>query len=566
MKEKEKKKEKENEKEPYIQTFEIKEEDLLEGAEQRFQDGDYMGALSMLNARGERFGASADAQALYADIYEELGLWQSAADAWFRFLDVCNEADFGEGYEGLAVSFMNMGNEVQSALYYHRTLAEEGEISAEGLAELSAFTEQIRTPRLHFVEEDGASAAETMSEGLELLKEGELEKARQTLLSVSPTSENYPSAAGLAAMCTLMLGDEEGAERACRALLDGHPDNVQALTTYCAVLGARGDTEGAKQAAARLAAIETDATDDLYRIATALCETGLDEEAYAKLSLLRTRMPYDENVLYFYAVAAYRTGRLENAIDALECMTTLYPRKAVAQYYLERLRTLRDGEDSAFAMTYYYRVPESEYSAIANFLLAASSVGEREAQKLRLLPQIGVFLRIAFDEMEGRDEKLKLLAARVAARIRDDDFLRDVLLDCTGDEYTKISILHDLTMRNEEDSFGVVICNLYKEFTTHELEIEGEATEPFMKAFADVYAKFAILGDDHPGKICAAAEDVYHSLEEFDALSYCNERESLAAAIYREARLPGGERGFEEIVKLFDADRTVTQEILNFMI
>ena len=318
----------------FVQKFELSEETLLDSAERRFQEGDHLGALTMLNKRGGSFPPSADAQALYADIYEAMELWQLAADAWFRFLDVCNEADFAEGYEGLAVAFMNLGNEMQSAIYYHRSFAEDGEIPPEGAAELRELFEREKTPRLRLVRAEGAPEPELLSEGLSLLKAGELEKARETLLSIDEESSDYPSAAGLAAMCTLMLGDEEGAEKACRELLKTHPDNVQALTTYCAVLGARGNTDGAKEVASKLSAISTDATDDLYRIATALCETGLDDAAFEKLALLRSRLPYDENVLYFYSVAAYRTGRLAEAIDALECMTTVFPRKAVALYYL----------------------------------------------------------------------------------------------------------------------------------------------------------------------------------------------------------------------------------------
>lgn len=549
-----------------VQKFELSEEMLLDSAERRFQDGDFIGALTMLNKRNKRFPTGADAQALLADIYEAMELWQPAADAWFRFLDVCNEADFGEGYEGLAVAFMNMGNDVQSALYYHRSFAEDGGISPESLAELGSLFERHKTPHLRLVHAAGAPEPELLSEGLDLLKSGNLEKARETLLSIDEESSDYPSAAGLAAMCTLMLGDEAGAKQACEELLEKHPENIQALTTYCAVLGASGDGDGAKKVAGRLAELSTEATDDLYRIATALCETELDEPAFEKLSTLRGRLPYDETLLYFYAVSAYRTGRLDEAIDALELLTTVYPRKAVAEYYLERMRELRDGDGEAFAMTYYYRVPEDEYRTVANFLLAATTVEEREAQRIGELPQLNEFFRIAFDEMEGRDEKLQLLAVRVADRTRSDEFLRDVLLDCTGDEFVKIGILHALTMRNEEDSFGVVICNLYKEFVTHELDIGEKKKEAFLKAFADVYAKFAILSDDSAGKICAAAEDVYRTLEECDALSYCDERAALAAAIYRESRLSGGERTLEEIVKLFDANRFTVQEILNFMI
>src|SRR5699024_6710161 len=187
-------------------------------------------------------------------------------------------------------------------------------------------------------------------------KNGDLETARKKFGEIPETSSDYPSAAGLSAMCTLMLGDEEDAQKECEALLAEHPDNVQALTTYCAVLGAREDKEGAKEAARRLAALETDATDDLYRIATALCETGLDEEAYEKLTVLKDRLEYDENVLWFHAVAAYKTGRIDQAIQSLELLTTVYPRKAVAGYYLERMRGLEDGGES-FSMSYYYRVP-----------------------------------------------------------------------------------------------------------------------------------------------------------------------------------------------------------------
>ena len=120
----------------------IDEDMLLDGAEKRLQNGDYLGALTMLNKRARMYAPSADAAALYADVYEGMELYPLAADAWFRFLDTCNEADFAEGYEGLAVSFMNMGNELQSAYYYHR--AYDGE---EGDEAPIPFPEETEKPR-----------------------------------------------------------------------------------------------------------------------------------------------------------------------------------------------------------------------------------------------------------------------------------------------------------------------------------------------------------------------------------------------------------------------------------
>ena len=545
--------------------LELSDEFLLDSAEKRYQAGDYFGALTMLNKRAEKFDSSADACALYADIYEEMELYRLSADAWFRFLDTCNEADFPEGYEGLAVAFMNLNNDAQSAYYYRRSLTEEDLEGVFGRLEEIDLTPEQKKPELRLVySNDGTHGnPNALSDGLALLKEGRLEEARETFRDTPAVSADYASAAGLAAMCTLMLGDEEGAEEECKQLLAEHPDNLQALTTYCAVLGARENKEGAREVAKKLAGLKVEATDDLYRVATALCETGLDKEACEKLEILKKRIPYDDNVLYFHAVAAQRTGKTEEAIESLERLTTLFPRKAVARYYLERLRELRDGQRQEVPMTYYYRMPEEEYRTVADFLIAASNAPEPAL--LSELTSLEEFYRLAFDELEGRDEKLQMIASKVAVRCRNDKFVREVLLDYEGDEIIKLSILHDITMRNEDDSFGVVICNLYKEFFTHHLEIGQRKQEQFLKAFADVYSKFALLGEENEGKICAAAEDIYATLSDAEAWEYMDERASLAAAIYREARMKRSERSIDEVVKMFEADKIIVERILNFM-
>ena len=61
--------------------LDFSDETLLDSAEKRYRDGDFLGALTMLNKRAERFEPSADACALYADIYEEMELYTLAADS-----------------------------------------------------------------------------------------------------------------------------------------------------------------------------------------------------------------------------------------------------------------------------------------------------------------------------------------------------------------------------------------------------------------------------------------------------------------------------------------------------
>src|SRR5699024_5652082 len=114
-----------------IRKLELSDEILLDAAEKRYDAGDYMGALTMLNKRAGMYPPSADASALYADNYEAFSLLSPCAEAWFRFLDTCNEADFGEGYEGLAFAFANMGDALRAELFYRRSYEASGETPPE---------------------------------------------------------------------------------------------------------------------------------------------------------------------------------------------------------------------------------------------------------------------------------------------------------------------------------------------------------------------------------------------------------------------------------------------------
>lgn len=547
-----------------IQKLDLSDEALLDAADRRLQAGDCLGALTMLNKRNARYQPTCDSALMAADIYEEMGLYGMAAAAWYHFLDTCNEADFAEGYEGLAVSFMNMGNEAQSAFYYHRMLAEDEEVSEESKEEiLRLFSKPAPPPvRIIWTAEGGDDCSDVLQKGLFLLRAGDVNQAREAFAEVPKSCRDYPTAVGLSAMCALMAGDAETAERECRDLIAEYPEDVQALTTYCAVLSERGDKEGAAAAARRLAALPAETTDDLYKIATALCETGLDEEAFEKLTQLKEKMPYDKNVLWFLAASACKTGRTETAIDTLDLMCTVYPRAAVASYYLERLREGRDGGKMP-QMSYFYRLPEEEHAGIAAFLTTILQVSDEDARRFTSLEELKTVFALAFDEMEGRDEALQALAVRVALVVRADDFLREALLDYEGEDLIKFSILAGLAARNEEDSFGTVICNLYKEFFIHKLEIGDRKEKEFLRAYAEVYSKYALFGEENEKKIVYAAEDTYRTLADAEAWDCMDEKEALAAVIYREAHLRGGERDLKKICSLFGAKRLVVQSILD---
>ena len=544
-----------------IRRLDFSDEFLLDSAEKRYEAGDYMGTLTMLNKRAGMYRPCADASALYADVYEAFSLWIPCADAWFRFLDTCNEADFGEGYEGLSLAFANMGDALRAELYYRRSFEVSGEVPPSDLDEEDFVPEQRPQLRLIHSDDGTVSDPDLLRRGVLFVKLGELDKAKEVLSEIEPGSEDFPSACGLIAMCKLLTGDTAGAAEECERMLEYHPDNIHALTTYCAVLGAQDRKEEAKAVGRKLAAMDSDSAEDLYRIATALCETGLDSEAYEKLTKLKGMQPYDDSILWFHAVAALRSGRKEEAISSLETLTTVYPRRVIATLYLERLRG-----DKEVTLSYFYRLPEDTYKELTSFLLMADGVEPEMAERLGGDKEIENYIRLAFDQLEGRDQKLQQLAARVAVKCRCDDVVRELLLDFEGDEFIKLSMMRDLVLRNEDNSFGVVICNFYREFYTHKLEFDGRRPDQFMEAFAEVYSRYSITADDNERKLLYAAEDVNYTLVDADAEDLFAEKDALAAAIYREARLTDGEHGIETIANLFNANVHTVKEILNFLI
>lgn len=548
-----------------VQKIDFSDDFLIDSAERRFQNGDYFGALSLLNKREERGMPNADAFALAADIYESLELYHMAADSWFRFLDTCNEADFGEGYEGLAVAFMNMGEDFEAAMFYRKMFVADGASPDE----IPEFEESdFAKPPMRVLPSGEEEYAEYLAEGEIALKETDFDRAHVSFQKVPKHSKYYATAGGYAALCTLLNGEEEKAQSECEDILKEYPDNVQTLITYCAALGADKKKDEARAVAEKLAEVETSDPDELYRIATALCETELNEDAYRVLTkLVEGKYCNDETVLYFHAVAAYKTGRIEEAIESLTRRCTLYPRGVVAQYYLQQLRKLRDGSGERFEMGYIYNLPAEEFNRRASLILKVFTSEQEEAERYCDMPDIEDYFCVAIDAMDGRDTKFLTIAVRAAVKCRCDNFVREMLLSFDGNLLAKFIAMGDLAVRNEENTFGVVIFNAYKEYHTHALDIGTRKQRQFLCAFGEVYSRFSTLGETEcEDKMTLAAEDVYSVLESARAWELMDEREALAAAIYREARLPHGARGLKEIAGLFNADVDTLRKILNYLV
>ena len=109
---------------------------LLNVASDLVDRHDYIGALKMLNKNAELNFNDEDAYMLYAEIFDDIGLHERCVNNLFRFMDCALGDDLVEAYEGLAVAYMNLGNEHFSAYYYNQLLMSSDEIDPEMRGEI----------------------------------------------------------------------------------------------------------------------------------------------------------------------------------------------------------------------------------------------------------------------------------------------------------------------------------------------------------------------------------------------------------------------------------------------
>ena len=175
-------------------------------------------------------------------------------------------------------------------------------------------------------------------------------------------------------------------------------------------------------------------------------------------------------------------------------------------------------------------------------------------------------IKWCFDETENSDDnQLHYVAAMCAVKAGYDDYLRGLLLDAFISDSLKIAVLHDICERNEDNQFGVVICNIYKCVDIYALNIGRSKRKYFLSAYSVLVSRFGILDEDYSGRFCGAAERLYKNMAKKGLLANSADLHALAAAMFtvsgvREADVPA-----DNVCGFFDADKAAYDRIMEAM-
>ena len=541
-------------------------------ADKYYNEGKYIPALRLAHRELQEYGGDPDVFARLCDIYEGMGLQGSAINYWFRFLDIAAEEDLPDVYEGLAVNFLGIGNERQSAYYYEKLIDADETIPDEMKMDVAqAFAQDKRAGYRFTYPPKLADYSRELTNGSKALKAGDSKRAIEIFGQVAKGSKQYASAKEMQAVAYLLEGKPDEAEKACLELLEEKPDEVRVLATLAAVYLEQGRTDESRALAERLSKLSLEDTDDLYKVATVCCENGLHEAAYQKFVQLDKKMPYDGRMMYFKAVSAYNSGHIKECERAFDELCAIYPDAEVAKYYLREVRSYiektENGEEAPKPeLIYFYHLPQEERENRCRALIKLSSCPKDEAQIFGLLALHDGYFAWCFDEMDGGDKDLQYLGLVTAAHVRADEFLQDVLLDFEVMDVLKVEVLRMLIERNEDMDIGVVICSIYKCVPVHKIEIGRKRRKKYIEAYAKLASKFIVINEGYSMKIKRAAEKLYRALEKKEALDLIDNVDDLACAMYLLAGIHDLGKDMAWVASAFEANVSRVQVLLSYTV
>lgn len=516
-----------------ITKIDLSDDRLISVASDLVDAHNYIGALKILNKNAELNGNDGDSLMLYAEIYDDMGLYEECVNGWFKYVDGADYADLTDCYEGLAVSYMNLGNEHFSAYYYNKLLSENDDVDPEAREEIiKDFMSAEENPLKFSYPPSLEDCTEIIASGVSHMKAGEYDLAVEEFDKVGEGNPRYLSARNYVAMCKIIDDKTEEAEQECLNVLKKFPDNVQALTTLSAVKTEQGKSDEALVLAKKLLSLDLKESDEIYKIATVCCENKLHEDAFNLFCRLGEELEYDLNVLYFKAISAFNCGKYDESFNFFDTLCTIYPDAVTARFYYNQAReALENGE--AGEMSYFYRLPAEVRESSLKILTAYLKLSNASAKTLAKEVDLTQCVLWCFDEIEGfTGSELQRLAVQVAVKAGLDDVVRSVLLNAFLDDRIKIEALTALAERNSFDCFGVVICNVYKRVTTQTLDLGRMKRKAFLSAYARLVAHFSILDDEYGADFADACEKLYAELSEKGRLDEVKNEEVLTAGIY----------------------------------
>lgn len=524
-----------------IVKIDLSDDRLIGLAADLVDEHEYITALKMLNKNAELTGNDEDSYMLYAEIFDDLGLYEKSINSWYKFLDVAHFNELSEAYEGLAVGYMNLGNNGASAYYYNKLLTESDDVDEETRKQIiTDFLSDEENPLKFVYPPQLADVSEILSEGVRLMKGGKYEEAEEKFSLVAEGNPKWVTARNYTAMCLIVRDKTAEAEAVCRETLKKYPQDIQALTTLAAVLTESGKKDEAREVTRSLIALDPENSDEIYKIATVCCENKCHAEALDLFSKLDADYEFDLNVMFFSAISAFNCGKYERSFKLFDKLLTIYPDAETARFWYMTAREMHErGEEEE--LDYFYRLPQVLRQSSLTTLAALARLSSKDLEMLSEKVNISSLVKWCFDECEPTAaEELISVASVIAVRSRFDDFVRDLLLNAFLPEGCKKHIIYALCERNEDNDFGLVLDDVLTRIYPRKLILGRTKKKAFVGTYAALFVEWGLKDEQIAEDVADTVERVYDEMSEKGTLDRASDTAALAAAVFSKTKHAAG--------------------------
>lgn len=510
------------------------EERQLNLAIKRRQNGDYLGALNILNAVKGTIDSSVCYKEI-AKIYMDLSLIRFALDYWFKFLNVAQKCDRAEAYNGIAACYFHMGELNLAGLYYEKFMNEAEEKDYDYLDEridyydtVTAKEEEPSYEITHPIEK--APSDRLLKAAEKAFYDGRTEEALNYLKAIPKNDENYLSAKLRLIGFEVIRGNYEKAKNYADGLIADLPGdslpliNKLALLADFAVICDKKEVEDLIEEIKKIDIIDFQ---ELYKATTACIDLKKDDDALYFGEKALAAQPYSLAANFAVGAALYNLGEYEAAEKRITVAYQL-SNSGVAKYYVKACRNpeILKGERICYDMLYPDDVAKK-------FTKKACDYGER-------IPKITARNREDFKDVCDwvfsfpndlqEDLAISLLQTGDPEHVK---FVKEKLLESAVIDEVKIRVLEEFTIMEEKGYLSFTCGGMYYKVKLSPLKGVPLASDGIVVKYAHAVAvsKTAILFKSNQKKLTETAYWIYEKLKKNGNLRKVKDESALAVAI-----------------------------------
>lgn len=512
----------------------------------RWEDGDFLGSLTILRGMESKPRVSADIYAEIAEVYEDMGLYEFAVEYWYKYIDVCPDSKIKEGYMALGEDYLYLEN-VRAATHYYNERAIEDGVDFPPVEELTESLmdaiDKKRKYRIVYPEKFKSYLAE-LSAGRLKIREGAFDEGIEILSKIPKEADDYAEALSSIGIAYYLSDRPEEAVTKFKEAYDSNPSDVFTLCNLSSVLHLLKRDAESDEYTRRLLELDATTPADLSKIAGSLCERGMHKKAINYLDKLLITNPFDINALFMRGIASLNIGEYAVAKSSFGDILAIYNSPVAVYYYDVACERLSSGcERKSLSLGYSYKIPEEEgverIKYIKNLLALPKSELIRKMDK-RTEKIIDWAL---YSKDVGFVKLIVALLMVIGGKKTEKKLLALLLKPVIGDE-VKTEILAALVVGGFSGVLGVVFSDIYSETAIE--RFPRAADKVLLNAYGYALAYDArVLGEDD---IYTAALEIDLALESRGYYKEELDPMLLAAAIFFIAR---DEAKLRETAKLF---------------